>query len=86
MRSEGYGSWVGLSVCLSVCLSVKSYLTYRASVHPENAVTSSAGNVDQKICGDFSENTLFRSYGIIYVAKLLSSPPVHDVHRSRSLA
>ena len=31
------------SVCLSVCLSVKSHLTYGASVGPENAVTYSAG-------------------------------------------
>ena len=29
---------VGLA-CLSVCLSVKSHLTYGASVRPENAVT-----------------------------------------------
>ena len=29
------------SVCLSVCLS---HLTYGVSVHPENAVTCSAGN------------------------------------------
>ena len=28
----------------SVCLSVKSHLTYRASLRPENAVTYSAGN------------------------------------------
>ena len=44
------------SVCLSVCLSVKSHLTYGASVHPENAVTYSAGNDQgQTICGVFSE-------------------------------
>ena len=40
---------------LSVCLSVKSHLTYGASVRPENAVTYSAGNEGQKICGVFSE-------------------------------
>ena len=51
MRSEGYCSWV----CLSVCVSVKSHLTYGASVRPENAVTYSAGNEGQKICGVFSE-------------------------------
>ena len=43
------------SVCLSVCVSVKSHLTYGASVRPENAVTYSAGNEGQKICGVFSE-------------------------------
>ena len=43
------------SVCLSVCLSVKSHLAYGASVRPENAVTYSAGNEGQKICGVFSE-------------------------------
>ena len=32
------------SVSLSVCVSVKSHLTYGASVRPENAVTYSAGN------------------------------------------
>ena len=59
MRSEGYCSWVCLSVCLSVCVSVKSHLTYGASVRPENAVTYSAGNEGQNICGVFSENALF---------------------------
>ena len=39
-------------VCVSVCLSVKSHLTYGAYVRPENAVTYSAGNEGQKICGD----------------------------------
>ena len=53
MRSEGYCSWVCLCVC--VCVSVKSHLTYGASVRPENAVTYSAGNEGQKICGVFSE-------------------------------
>ena len=51
MRSEGYCSWV----CQSVCVSVKSHLTYGASVRPENAVTYSAGKEGQKICGVFSE-------------------------------
>ena len=31
-------------VCVCVCVSVKSHLTYGASVRPENAVTYSAGN------------------------------------------
>ena len=38
-------------------MSVKSHLTYGASVRPENAVTYSAGNEGQKICGVFSETT-----------------------------
>ena len=50
------------SVCMSVCLSVKSHLTHGASVRPENAVTYSAGNEGQKICGDFPETTAFKSY------------------------
>ena len=45
-----------------VCVSVKSHLTYRASVRPENAVTYSAGNEGRKICGDFPETTAFKSY------------------------
>ena len=36
-------------------MSVKSHLTYGASVRPENAVTYSAGNEGQNICGVFSE-------------------------------
>ena len=44
-------SWV----CVSVCLYVKSHLTYGASVRPENAVTYSAGNEGQNVCGVFSE-------------------------------
>ena len=50
---------VVLCVCLSVCLS---HLTYEASVRPENAVTYSAGNEGQKICGDLPETTAFKSY------------------------
>ena len=41
--------------CVCVCLSVKSHLTSGASVRPENAVTYSAGDEGQKICGVFSE-------------------------------
>ena len=57
MRSEGYCSWV----CLCVCVSVKSHLTYGASVRPENAVTYSAGNEGKKNCGFFSENAPLQS-------------------------
>ena len=39
------------SVCLCVCVSVKSHLTYGASVRPENAVTYSAGSEGQKFVG-----------------------------------
>ena len=41
--------------CAARVLSVKSHLTYGASVRPENAVTYSAGNEGQNICGVFSE-------------------------------
>ena len=59
---------VGLCVCVCVCLSVKSHLTYGASVCPENAVTYSAGNEGQKICGVFSVNApLLRSSGVAVV-------------------
>ena len=44
-----------VTVVGSVCVSVKSHLTYGASVRPENAVTYSAGNEGQTICGVFSE-------------------------------
>ena len=53
---------LGLSVCVSVCLSVKSHLTYGASVRFENAVTYSAGKEGQKICGDLPETTALKSY------------------------
>ena len=53
---------MGRSVCQSVSLSVKSHITYGASVRPENAVTFSAGNEGHKICGDFPETTAFKSY------------------------
>ena len=43
-------------------MSVKSHLTYGASVRPENAVTYSAGNEGQKICGDLPETTALKSY------------------------
>ena len=46
---------------MSVCVS-KSHLAYGASVCPENAVTYSAGNEGQKICGDLPETTVFKSY------------------------
>ena len=55
-------------MCLSVCLSVKSHLTYGASVRSENAVTYSTDNGGQKICGVFSEDApLLRSSGAAVV-------------------
>ena len=56
MRSEGYGSR------LCVCVSVKSHLTSRASVRPENTVTHLAGSGGRKICGDFSETAPLQRY------------------------
>ena len=53
---------VCVSVCLCVRLSVKSHLTYGASVRPENAATYSAGNEGQIICGDLPETTAFGSH------------------------
>ena len=50
---------------MCVCVSVKSNLTPGESVRPENTVTYSAGNGDQKICGVFSETAPFKSYGVI---------------------
>ena len=61
MHSERYNTWVCVSVCLSVCL-LSHHLTYGASVHPENAITYSAGKEGQKICGDLPETTAFKSY------------------------
>ena len=49
-------------VCVCVCVSVKSHLTYGASVRPENAFTYSASNEGQKSCGDLPETTAFKSY------------------------
>ena len=49
---------VTIVVCLSFCLSVESHLTSGASVRPENAVTYSADNEGEKICGVFFETAL----------------------------
>ena len=64
--SEGYCSWV--------CMSVKSHLTYGASVRPENAVMYSEGHEDQKTCGIFSEIAPLHRY---------STPSVHRHTYSR---
>ena len=85
MRSEGYGSWVCLSVCLSaclcVCVSVKSHLTSGASVRPENTVTYPAGNEGQNIRGVFSETAPLRRSGTVplraYVRSAIFLRKVH---------
>ena len=75
MRSEGYCSWVCVSVCLCVCVSVKSHLTYGASVRPENAVTYSAGNEGQNLCGVFSETAPLQRYGTCSLYRYPCSRP-----------
>ena len=62
-------------MCVSVCLSVKSHLTFGASVRPENAVMYSAGNGGRKICGVFSETASFQSYGTSCIVLLLCIRP-----------
>ena len=52
MRSEGYCSWV----CVSVFQSVIQNLTYR----PTNDTTYLTGNEGQKNCAVFSENAPIR--------------------------
>ena len=80
MRSEGYCSWV--------CLSVKSHLTYGASVRPENAVTYSAGNEGQTFCGVFSEtDALQRSHTPSVVRPCVQSAifPAESTHAHYSM-
>ena len=50
-------------------MSVKSHLTYGASIRPENAVTYSAGKEGQKFCGDLPEMTAFKSYAVKHERK-----------------
>ena len=54
MYSEGYSSWV--------CVSVKSHLTSQMSNRAINERTYSVAYERQNICGDFSEKTAFKSY------------------------
>ena len=61
IHRRGFSTLVLFIVFGSVCVSVKSHLTYGASVRPENAVTYSAGNEGQKICGVFFENAPLQS-------------------------
>ena len=74
---------VVVSVCLSVCVSVKSHLTFGASVRPENAVTYSVGNKGQKICGVFSDTASFQSYGTCCIVRPPSSRPFFSRRNTR---
>ena len=65
MCSKGYCTWV----CVYVCVSVKSHLTYGASVHPESTVMYSMGNEGQNVCGDLPETTAFKSYAVKHERK-----------------
>ena len=75
MRSEGYCSWV--------CVSVKSHLTYGASVRPKNAVTYLAGNEGQKICGVFSETAPLQRSSTPSVVRLMRSRPFLSLRKMR---
>ena len=67
----------------SVCVSVKSHLTYGASVRPENAVTYSAGNEGQKICGVFSETAPLQRSSTPSVVRLMRSRPFLSLRKMR---
>ena len=73
MHSKGYSSWA--------CVCVESNLTYEAFVRPENAVTYSAGNEGQKICGIFSEDALLlRLSGVAVVFHTFRWPCKSGAH------
>ena len=74
---------LGLCVCVCVCVSVKSHLTYGASVRPENAVTYSAGNEGQKICGVFSETAPLQRSSTPTVVRLMRSRPFLSLLKMR---
>ena len=58
MRSEGYCSWV----CVSVCVSVKSHLTSEMSNRAIKEHAYLVAYERQNICGDLPETTAFKSY------------------------
>ena len=68
---------------LCVCVSVKSHLTYGASVRPENAVTYSAGKEGQNICGVFSETAPLQRSSTPSVVRLMRSRPFLSLLKMR---
>ena len=72
MRSEGYCSWV----CVSVCVSVKSHLTSEMSNQAIKEHAYLVAYERQKICGDLPETTAFKSYAAKHERKsqLLITP------------
>ena len=72
-----------VTVVGSVCVSVKSHLTYGVSVRPENAVTYSAGNEGQKICGIFSETAPLQRSSTPSVVRLMRSRPFLSLRKMR---
>ena len=60
-----------------------SHLTYGASVRPENAVTYSAGNEGQKICGVFSETAPLQRSSTPSVVRLIRSRPFLSLRKMR---
>ena len=58
-----------------MCGSVKSNLTYGASVRHENAVTYSEGHEGQNICGIFSETSPLQRYSTYSVHRHTYSLP-----------
>ena len=67
-----------------MCVPVKSNLTYKASVCPENALKYSAGNEGQNFCRDLPEMTAFKSDAVkhggkkqIHVTPAVSLLPWH---------
>ena len=69
----------------SVCLCVRSHLTYGASVRPENAITYSAGNEGQNICGVFSETAPLQTPSVVrpYVQSAIF--PAESTHAHYSI-
>ena len=71
---------------MCVCVSVKSHLTFGASVRPENAVTYSVGNKGQNICGVFSDTASFQSYGTsaLYGRRAVGHFSLSEIHACAS--
>ena len=73
-------------MCVCVCVSVKSHLTFGASVRPENAVTYSVGNKGQKICGVFSDTPSFRvtALAALYGRRAVGHFSLGEIHACAS--